>query len=103
MDFSKYLPKYLIIKNVLNIYGVTTHHFLLLKSLEINPKFLNSNSILSWHPLIIKDSHNFYYFKGIKHIDYLLINFCQNNTSLGGEKYNETILENYFNKNSFEL
>ena len=102
MNFSKYLPKYLIIKNVLNIYGITTHHFLLLKSQEINTNFLNNNSILSWHPLIVKDGHNFYYFKGIKHIDYLLVKFCLNNESFG-KKYSKTILENYFNKNSFEL
>jgi len=102
MEFDKYLPKYLIVKNVLTLDSITTHHYFLTRASEVNAKFLKHENIVSWHPLIVKDGKNFYYFKGLKETDFLLANFCINNETFDA-KYNSLILENYFNKNSFEI
>lgn len=102
MDYAKYLPKYLIIKNVLTLDSITTHHYILSKASEVNTSFFKEKNILSFHPLIVKDGNNFYYFKGLKETDYMLASFCVNNGTFD-EQYNAMILENYFNKNSFEI
>lgn len=102
MDFSKYLPKYLIVKNVFNINNSTTHRYFISQSKDLNMKFFDHDKIQSWHPLIVKDGNNFYYFKGIKKQDFLIASFCLNNETFD-QNYNNSILENYFTKNSFEI
>ena len=102
MDYTKYLPKYLIVKNVLSVDSITTHHFFITESSNVNTKLFKENNIVSFHPLILKHGNNFYYFKGLKETDYCLAKFCLENGSFD-EKYNSMILENYFNKNSYEI
>lgn len=102
MDFGKYLPKYLIVKNVFNINNSTTHRYFISKVEDLNMKYFNHDKITSWHPLIIKDGNNFYYFKGLKKQDFILATFCINNENFD-QTFNNSILENYFNHNSFEI
>lgn len=102
MDFKKYLPKYLIVKNVLTIDGFTTHKYFITTPNELNLKLFEHKNIISWHPLIVKSGHNFYYFKGLKQSDFAIASFCLNNQNYE-PSYNNKILENYFNKNSFEI
>jgi len=102
VDFSKYLPKYLIIKNVLTIDGCTVCKYILTKSDDVNLDKLQHKNIQSWHPLIVKDGKNFYYFKGLKKSDYSIASFCINNETYESAFVNQ-VLENYFNKNSFEI
>ena len=102
MDFNKYLPKCLIIKNVLNLNQSTIARFFIIRKENLNPKYFTHNKIVSWHPFIIKDGNNFYYFKGIKEIDFLLAGFCLNNENFE-QNFNNKVLENYFEKNSFEI
>lgn len=102
MDFSKYLPKYLIIKNVLNLNGSTVTRYFISLSQDLNLDYFKNNNIQSWHPLIVKDGSNFYYFKGLKQQDFLLASFVLNNENCEPE-YNNQILENYFEKNSYEI
>lgn len=102
MDFNKYLPKYLIVKNVFTINNSTTHRYFISQSSNLNLGLFDHEHIQSWHPLIIKDGHNFYYFKGLKKTDFMIATFCLNNENFD-QTYNNNILENYFNKNSFEI
>lgn len=102
MDFCKYLPKYLIVKNVFNINDCTTHRYFITKVSDLNMNYFKHDKIQSWHPLIIKDGHNFYYFKGLKKQDFAIATFCINNENFD-QGYNNSILENYFNHNSFEI
>lgn len=102
MDFNKYLPQYLIVKNVFNIDNSTTHRYFITKTSDLNLKFFTNDKIQSWHPLVIKDGNNFYYFKGIKKQDFIIATFCLNNENFDID-YNNRILENYFERNSFEI
>lgn len=102
MDFSKYLPKFLIVKNVFNLENSTTHRYFIARSKDLNMKYFVHDKIYSWHPLIIRDGNNFYYFKGLQEQDFMLATFCLNNQNFD-QVYNNSILENYFNKNSFEI
>lgn len=102
MDFNKYLPKYLIVKNVFTFENSTIHRYFISKASDLNMKYFSHDKIQSWHPLVIRDGNNFYYFKGIKKQDFIIATFCLNNVMFD-QQYNNSILENYFNKNSFEL
>ncbi|MBQ0045359.1 MAG: hypothetical protein KBS35_00500 [Mycoplasma sp.] len=102
MDFSKYLPKYLIIKNVFNLENSTTHRYFISQAKDLNMKYFVHDKIKSWHPLIIKDGNNFYYLKGLRKQDFMIATFCLNNECFD-QTYNNNILENYFEKNSFEI
>lgn len=102
MDFKKYLPNYLIVKNVLTIDGITSHKYFITTVDELNLKLFVHQNIVSWHPLIIKGGSNFYYFKGIKKADFAIASFCLNNQNYD-DNYNSLILENYFLKNSYEI
>lgn len=102
MDFKKYLPKYLIVKNVLTIEGCTSHKYFITTPDEVNLKLFTHKNIISWHPLIVRNGSNFYYFKGLKKSDFAIASFCLNNQNYEPE-YNTRVLENYFNKNSFEI
>lgn len=102
MDFNKYLPKFLIVKNVFNLDQLTTHRYFITKLEDLNMKFFTNDKIQSWHPLVVKDGNNFYYFKGLKKQDFILATFCLNNQNFD-QDYNNAILENYFNKNSYEI
>ncbi|XQP56002.1 MAG: hypothetical protein ACOQNY_01275 [Mycoplasmoidaceae bacterium] len=102
MDFLKYLPKYLIIKNVFNLNNSTTHRYIISQSKDLNMKYFAHDKILSWHPLVLKDGNNFYYFKGMKRQDFIIASFCLNNQNFE-QIFNNSVLENYFEKNSFEI
>ena len=102
MDFNKYLPKYLIVKNVLSIEGCTSLKYFITTHKELNMRLFNHKNIISWHPLIIRSGRNFYYFKGLKANDFAIASFCLGNQNYD-PSYNNKILENYFNKNSFEI
>lgn len=101
MDFNKYLPPFLIIKNVLTIDSHISSRYILANRDELNTKFFQ-RKIQSWHPLVLKDGNNFYYLKGMDKQNYILAKFCLSVDTFGLD-YNSKILENYFEHNSFEI
>ncbi|MCQ3915222.1 MAG: hypothetical protein MJ195_00155 [Mycoplasmoidaceae bacterium] len=47
MDFEKYLPKFLIVKNVFNLENSTTHRYFITRSKDLNMKYFAHDKIYS--------------------------------------------------------
>ena len=91
------LPNYMIVKCIIIFDTMMTSFYFIAQLSQLNEKYLNNQSILSFHPLIINDENKFYHLKKISENDYFLINFCLNIDS-DELALNNLILENYFNQ-----